>query len=248
MDNSGFYRDSAYALYVSQEHECSYLPGQQARTLFLDPSAKVTNELYQLLINRGFRRSGQFLYQPACSQCEACISLRIPVHDFKPTRSQRRNWRANHDRIQILPHPASFSEEHFELYNKYQSQRHTDGSMACSEQDQYMKFLTCDWAETRFYEFRLDQELLAVAVTDLLPTGLSSVYTFFDPDRGLEGLGVFALLWQIHHARETQRQWVYPGFWVEGCQKMNYKSNYRPFEAWNGKSWRRFGGKDKLRL
>lgn len=248
MDNSGFNQDSAYALYVSQEHDCSYLPGQMARTMFLDPAARVNSELYQLFINQGFRRSGQFLYQPACPQCEACISLRIPVTDFKPNRSQRRNWKSNRDKIEIRSRPAVFYQAHFELYAKYQEERHADSAMASSDPDQYMKFLTCDWTDIRFYEFHLEHELAAVAVTDLLPNGLSSVYTFFDPARQSEGLGVFALLWQIYHAMELGMQWVYPGFWVEGCNKMNYKSGFRPLEAWNGKHWSRFNAKERLLL
>jgi arginine-tRNA-protein transferase len=245
-NNPGFPRDSAYALYVSQEHECSYLPDEQARTLFLDPAARVDANLYQHLIDRGFRRSGQYLYQPACPQCEACISLRIPALDFKPNRSQRRNWQINQPRLEIIPCSVAFSPEHFALYTKYQALRHEDGAMACSEPDQYMKFLTCEWADTLFYEFRQDGVLVAVAVTDLLPNGLSSVYTFFDPDRHRDGLGVFAILWQIQHAATLGKQWIYPGFWIEGCNKMNYKSQYRPLEAWNGKTWVRFRQKEPL--
>ncbi|MEN8180713.1 MAG: arginyltransferase, partial [Pseudomonadota bacterium] len=82
----------------------------------------------------------------------------------------------------------------------------------------------------------------------LLPRGLSSVYTFFDPAKLSVGLGVFALLWQIQHAMELGKQWVYPGFWVEGSDKMEYKSSYRPLEAWNGKNWKRFGRNETLCL
>ncbi len=248
MDNSEFNQDSAYALYVSQEHECSYLSGQTARTLFLDPAATVNSALYQMLIDRGFRRSGQFIYQPACSQCAACISLRIPVNDFKPNRSQRRNWKSNQGRIEIRSQPAVFSQSHFELYAKYQAERHRDGAMASIDPDQYIKFLACDWAKTRFFEFHLENQLVAVVVTDLLPAGLSSVYTFFDPAKRSIGVGVYALLWQIQHARELGKQWVYPGFWVEGSAKMNYKSSYRPLEAWDGKNWRRFNRNEPLDL
>jgi arginine-tRNA-protein transferase len=248
QNNPNFYRDSAYALYVSQEHECSYLPDQPARTLFLDPAAKIDSHLYQVLIDRGFRRSGQYLYQPACPHCEACVSLRIPAPAFKPNRSQRRNWRTNQDRVQVYPKPAIYSPEHFELYAKYQDLRHTDGAMACSDPNQYMKFLTCDWADTVFYEMRQEDVLVAVAVTDLLPQGLSSVYTFFDPEKRRAGLGVYAILWQLEHAMELGKQWVYPGFWIEGCNKMSYKSQYRPLEAWNGKTWVRFTAKQPLLL
>ena len=109
-NNPGFPRDSAYALYVSQEHECSYLSDEQARTLFLDPAARVDARLYQHLIDRGFRRSGQYLYQPACPLCEACISLRMPVREFTPNRSQRRNWQNNQGRFKVTPCPVAFSQ------------------------------------------------------------------------------------------------------------------------------------------
>jgi len=245
-NHDDFDKSSAYALYVSQEHSCSYLQETMARTLFLDPAAKVDADLYQQLIDRGFRRSGGYLYQPACAQCEACVSLRLPAGEFQPDRSQRRNWRRNRQRISVIPRPAQYQPEHFDLYCRYQADRHADGAMACSDPRQYMGFLTCDWADTRFFEFRREGELLAVAVTDLLPRGLSSIYTFFDPASGRDGLGVFALLWQIHHAAELGKPWVYPGFWIAGSAKMSYKSRYRPLEAWTGQTWRRFGTHEPL--
>lgn len=248
MDNTEFNRDSSYALYMSQEHDCSYLPEKTARTLFLDPSVRVNPALYQFLIDRGFRRSGHYLYQPACSRCEACVSLRLPVRDFSPNRSQRRNWRLNQERIAIQAQPAVFSEAHFELYKRYQEARHADGAMTCVEPEQYMQFLTCQWADTRFYEFHLQRELVAVVVTDLLPDGLSAVYTFYDPVREADGLGVYALLWQLRHAQELGKRWVYPGYWVKGSDKMDYKSRYRPLEAWNGKNWKRFSRDEPIEL
>lgn len=239
LNGSGFHQDTSLALYVSQSHDCSYLPQREARSLFLDPAADVSPTIYQQLIDRGFRRSGCYLYQPACPSCSACVSLRIPVADFKPSRSQRRNWRHNSERYQVIPEPADFKEAHFELYKRYLLQRHPDGAMTCNTPGQYTQFLTCEWAETEFIEFRLGERLAAVAVSDILPDGTSSIYTFFDPELSHDGLGVFALLWQIEHARETGKRWVYPGFWIESCEKMSYKTRFRPFEAWNGQTWSR---------
>jgi arginine-tRNA-protein transferase len=237
LDGSGFHQDSAFALYISQSHDCSYLPDREARSLFLDPAAKVTPEIYQQLIDRGFRRSGCYLYQPACPTCSACISLRIPVRRFTPSRSQRRNWKRNIERYQVIPRPARYDDSHFDLYKRYLLQRHPDGAMTCNNPSQYTQFLTCEWAETQFIEFRLEQRLAAVAVSDILPQGTSSIYTFFDPTLSSDGLGVFALLWQVEHARQLGKQWVYPGFWIEACDKMNYKTRFRPYEIWNGRSW-----------
>jgi arginyl-tRNA--protein-N-Asp/Glu arginylyltransferase len=237
MNHSEFDQQTAYACYMSQLHDCSYLPGQEARNLFLDPMAKVTPQLYQQLIDQGFRRSGCYLYQPACPNCNSCISLRIPVDAYQPSRSQRRNWKENSGAIQATPVSAQYYEEHFQLYKRYLGHRHPDGAMVCNSPGQYSQFLTCDWAETRFIEFREGDRLVAVAVSDLLPNGTSSVYTFFDPELRQRGLGVYALMWQIAFTRELGLKWVYPGFWIESCQKMNYKSRFRPYQAWTGQHW-----------
>ncbi|MCG7914637.1 MAG: arginyltransferase [Candidatus Thiodiazotropha weberae] len=237
LDNPGFAQENAYALYMSQLHECSYLPGRDARNLFLDPMAKVNDELYQQLIDRGFRRSGCYLYQPACPSCTSCVSLRIPVEAYRPSRSQRRNWTKNRDRYEVNILSSDYTDEHYQLYKRYLLQRHPDGAMACNSPGQYTQFLTCDWAHTQFIEFRDGGRLAAVAVSDLLPNGTSSVYTFYDPQLTREGLGVFALIWQIYHTKELGLEWVYPGFWIEACNKMNYKSRFRPFEYWTGQQW-----------
>ncbi len=233
----GFEQEGSYALYISQVHECSYLLGNEARNLFLDPTAEVTPSLYQQLIDRGFRRSGCYLYQPACPDCNDCISLRIPTERFQPSRSQRRIWKRNLPLYEVTPGEAEFKEAHYQLYQQYLRMRHPDGAMVCNSPGQYIQFLTCDWAETRFFEFRKDGRLAAVAVSDLLPNGTSSVYTYFDPEMAREGLGIFALLWQIDYSRKLGLKWVYPGFWIKDCEKMNYKSRFRPFEAWNGQRW-----------
>jgi arginine-tRNA-protein transferase len=237
LNGSGFNQDTAYALYISQAHECSYLPDREARSLFLDPSAEVTAEIYQQLIDRGFRRSGCYLYQPACAACDACISLRIPVEKFRPSRSQRRNRKQNLPCYQVTTVEAGYRESHFQLYKKYLMQRHPDGAMSCNSPGQYIQFLTCDWANTEFIEFHREGQLVAVAVSDVLPNGTSSVYTFFDPEETRHGLGVFALLWQIERAKSLGKDWVYPGFWVKECEKMNYKTRFRPYEAWTGQHW-----------
>jgi len=237
MNGSGFHEERALALYISQSHDCSYLPGEEARSLFLDPEAEVTPEVYQQLIDRGFRRSGCYLYQPACPSCASCISLRIPVDSFRPSRSQRRNWRQNVERYQVTPTSPRYEEAHFELYRRYLLQRHPDGAMSNTSPGQYTQFLTCDWADTTFIEFRLGGRLAAVAVSDILPRGSSSIYTFFDPELAADGLGVFALLWQIDYTRRLGKPWVYPGFWIESCDKMNYKTRFCPYEAWNGQGW-----------
>ena len=85
------------AFYLTPEHECSYLPGESAMTLFADPHRVIDTDLYSKLIQFGFRRSGQHVYRPRCPLCDKCIPVRIVTADFRANRSQRRNWRDNAD-------------------------------------------------------------------------------------------------------------------------------------------------------
>ena len=167
-------------LYLSAPRTCSYLTGRESRTLFPGPQIPMNPALYNVLADLGFRRSGSMVYRHECDACRACTPIRLPVDRFLPRRIQRRVWRKNR-RLSIEMKPAGFDTEQFELYGKYLRHRHPDSDMASVSETQYRDFLVCDWCDTRFFEFRLDTELVAVAVTDMLPTGLSAVYTFFDP-------------------------------------------------------------------
>lgn len=103
--------------------------------------------------------------------------------------------------------------------------------------EQFRSFLLCDWSDTRFVEFRNGDVLLAVAVMDRVHDGLSALYTFFDPDLSERSLGVQAVLWQIQHALDLGLPYLYLGYWIKQCQKMRYKSSYRPLEMFLGERW-----------
>ena len=109
-----------------------------------------------------------------------------------------------------------------------------------SSSEKYMDFLTCDWSHTEFVEFRVDDQLIAVAVQDVLTQGLSSVYTYFEPNFTALSIGHYALLWQIAEARQRKLPWLFLGYWINQCQKMNYKQEYRPIEFYQEGSWQRF--------
>ena len=83
--------------YKTGEHNCSYLSGEMANTLFLDPEAEITQHRMELLNQNGFRRSGKHLYRPDCKDCDACISVRVPVDQFNWKRRFRRILKKNHD-------------------------------------------------------------------------------------------------------------------------------------------------------
>lgn len=224
------------ALYLSPPHACAYLPEREAVTQFIDPAQGMDTRLYSQLVDAGFRRSGEYVYRPRCSACRACIPARIPVAAFRPSRAQQRAWRRNQDlTVNLLP--AAFSDEHFALYRRYIGTRHPGGGMDVDDPERYREFLLSSWSDTWCYEFRLDCQLLAVAVIDRLSQGHSAVYTFFDPAHAPRSLGAFALLWQIAEARRRGLSWLYLGYWIQECQKMRYKSDYRPLEIFRDGLW-----------
>lgn len=222
--------------YATQPHPCSYLPDEQATTLFLDPSQPMDVQVYAELSEMGFRRSGDHLYRPHCQRCSACIPARIPANALLPSRQQKRIIKRNAD-LKVQAVRAGFTEEYYSLYATYIDKRHADGDMYPPSREQFNTFLVRDLPFSRFYEFRLDGRLLAVAVTDVLPNGLSAVYTFYDPNEERRSLGRYAILWQVAEAARLGLKAVYLGYWIKNCRKMNYKTEYRPIELLVSQRW-----------
>ena len=234
-------------LFRSMPHVCSYLDDREASSVVIDPTATPSPDAYAALLAKGFRRSGSHLYRPSCARCSACVSIRIPTQLFKPARRHRRVAQRNRDiRISVLE--SGFHESHYRLYQRYTAQRHAGGDMASASREEFMDFLTAEWSETLFIELRLDDVLLAVAVTDRLPDGLSAVYTFFEPTLSARSPGVAAILQQVELARSLDLPWLYLGYWIESCRKMSYKADYRPLEAFLAERWLRFEANEHVGL
>lgn len=227
---------SELRFFTTPAHDCSYLEGKQAITLFADPLARIDKDLYSSLSAVGFRRSGTHIYRPYCQSCTACIPVRLPANDFTPRRRHKRVFRANSD-ITVTIHAPALTEEYFALYDRYISERHDDGDMYPASRDQFQSFLVDGRPEASFYEFRASEKLLAVAVADELNDGLSAIYTFFDPDEDARSLGVFAILWLIERVGRMELDYLYLGYWIKQCQKMSYKMDYKPIELYVNNSW-----------
>jgi leucyl-tRNA---protein transferase len=224
--------------FLTPPHKCGYLPGRNAVTIFVDPRRRPSVATYSMLSQHGFRRSGDHVYRPQCPECNACVPVRVPVNEFQPRRSHMRTLRLNSD-VTLIPKKPIFQREHYALYQRYVTARHAGGSMENPDPDSYLEFLTAQWSDTTFYEFRADNQLLAVAVVDHLEDGLSAVYTFFDPLETRRSLGRLAILKQVEIARALQVRWLYLGYWIADCQKMSYKTEYQPLEYFRAGEWRR---------
>lgn len=238
--------DQPLKIFPTGMHPCSYIPGRIARNAVVDPDYEMTPDVYDYLIQNGFRRSGDQVYRPYCHTCEECITTRIPVKEFTRSRSQKRIWKSNQDII-VKVNQAGFKEEYLPIYQRYLESRHES-----LDYEEVERFLSAAWCDITFYEFyqigsnkvtdidgvvdkgksQNNEQLIGIAVTDQIKSGLSAVYTFFDPELASKrSLGVFAILWQIDEALKQELNYVYPGFWIKDCRKMNYKSNYQPIEG-----------------
>jgi len=237
MNTPAFTTESSrLSLFMAPPHSCGYLSGREASSLLVDPRIQVDNRLYSALVERGFRRSGSLVYRPRCEGCNACVPVRIPVALFQPRRNQRRIWAANQDLSVRLTRPI-LHDEQFRLFKRYISARHANAGMDNASMIDYLQFLTGATFSTGFYEIRLGDRLCAVSVLDHLTHGLSAVYTFFDPHLSHRSLGVYAILWAIEECRRNNLPYLYIGYWIKNCQKMNYKDQYRPLEAHLEDQW-----------
>lgn len=227
----------ALRFFVSQPHPCSYFGDRESTSVVLDPDIKSSTDLYDTLIQHGFRRNGKTLYRPHCATCQDCIASRVRLADYSPSRNHRRNIKLNQD-IRIYIQEPLFNDEHFALYCRYLDHQHHDGGMNNPTPESYLEFLTSNALDTIFMEGRVNNQLILVAVIDRLRQGWSAVYTFYDPQQTHRGLGKYAILWQLEQLQQRQLPWLYLGYWLENHQKMSYKNQYQPFEIYQNDQWR----------
>lgn len=206
---------------------CPYLVDRSSSTEGLSVDV-LPGDVYRLLLDRGFRRSGRVIYRPRCSGCHQCVPIRLKVADFRPDKSQRRCWRANQD-LRVTVAAPSLTEEKWHLYDRYVRVRH--GEVADRSVGAMERFLYD--SPTRSLEMMYRDptgRLLAVGLCDEGADFLSTVYCYFDPAERHRSLGTFSALWEIAFAHNRPLGYYYLGFLITGCRAMRYKSTFRPFE------------------
>ncbi|MBY0612618.1 MAG: arginyltransferase [Beijerinckiaceae bacterium] len=235
--------------YLTAPTRCPYLPGQSERKVFTHLVGKRAPELNDVLTNSGFRRSQTIAYRPACESCRACVSVRVLVDQFRPSRNMRRVLDANHDLVGTMVTPKPSSDQ-YSLFRAYVDERHGDGSMAEMTVLDYAMMIEDSHVNTQIIEFRKkgpdtaitgrgEGDLLAACLTDVLQDGLSMVYSFYDPDLQQRSLGTYMILDHIERAKAMGLPYLYLGYWVEGSQKMDYKARFKPQQRLLPQGWTR---------
>ncbi|OGS76975.1 MAG: arginyltransferase [Gallionellales bacterium GWA2_55_18] len=228
---------SALRFYMTAPYPCSYLPNLSACSQVATPAFLINTQVYSELLQHGFRRSGTYTYRPQCGSCSACVPLRVLAKQFRPNRSQRRAWTL-HANLDVSLHRLQDNPEYYDLYQRYQCARHKDGGMDNDDHESYQNFLLQSHVDSLLVEFR-DQDILRmISVIDLLSDGLSSVYTFYEPDLPGTRFGVYNVLWQIELCRKLDLDFVYLGYWIKHSRKMAYKTVYQPAQGLIDGVWR----------
>ncbi|MFY9180536.1 MAG: arginyltransferase [Venatoribacter sp.] len=221
-------------LQPEETHPCSYLKGQQARSVYINPKSELDDLDLTLLSQNGFRRSGKLVYRPNCPSCNACQSVRIPVHKFQPSKSQKRIKKKNKDLTLSVTAP---SKRFYPLFEKYIRTKHQSGDMYPANEKQFDDFLCNDFGNTGFLVAQKGQQVLACMVFDLLRDGLSSVYCFYDTDYIERSLGTFMILTLNDLTNSIDLKFNYLGYYIKDSPQMNYKNHFHPIEFFNGQVW-----------
>jgi arginine-tRNA-protein transferase len=235
--------------YLTSPAPCPYLPGRDERKVFTHLVGKRATALNDTLTQSGFRRSQTIAYRPACEDCRACVSVRVKVDDFQPSRNMRRILDVNADLIGHATQPEPSSEQ-YSLFRAYLDTRHSDGGMADMSVLDYSMMIEDSHVETRVMEYRTrgidsfitgrgEGPLIAVCLTDVLTDGLSMVYSYYDMAQSDRSLGTFMILEHIERARRMGLPHVYLGYWVDGSRKMAYKARFLPQERLGMQGWER---------
>ncbi|MGB3378306.1 arginyltransferase [Allopontixanthobacter sediminis] len=232
--------------FVTTPAPCPYLPGRSERKVFTELKGPNSDQLNEALGRIGFRRSQTVAYRPSCSNCSACVSVRVITDEFEPSSTQRKNLRRNSDLVTTECRPWA-TEEQFELLQRYLGVRHPGGGMASMDEIDYADMVEHTPVSSYVIEYREPSEdgepgrLIGACLTDRQSDGLSMIYSFYDPEHeARSGLGNYIILDHIRRAAEQGLPYVYLGYWVEGSDRMRYKIRYRPMERLTRDGWQQF--------
>ena len=229
------HRKLPLAMRLSMESNCPYIKGRTEQRIAVDISKDP--QCHDGLAIAGFRRVENWVYRPACPQCNACLPWRVDVANFRPSRNMSRIIKKNRDLTRHVASPFP-SDDHYRLFKTYVNSRHDDGQMAQMDQLEFTSMISNSPIETILISYTdAENNLVGAILSDLQSDGLSAVYSFFEPSLTARSLGTFMVLDLLGIAKDSDLNWLYLGYFVEGSRKMEYKARFEPAEVFRDGQW-----------
>lgn len=220
--------------FIHAAAECPY--GMEARAVYHQALfGRLDDATLSAFLAHGYRRNGNCIYNMHCRTCSLCVPIRLRPERFRPNRNQRRVWKKNLD-VAVEIAPLTMSRENVALLQRFLSARFPDGRS--SAESYYSGFFITTVARCFEVRYRIDNQLLGVAIVDGAPSWLNAVYFFFDPDLGWRSPGTLNILTLNHICKTRQIEFLYLGYWIDGHAGMSYKSSFRPHELLIDSDWR----------
>jgi arginine-tRNA-protein transferase len=216
--------------YIVPPSQCGYLP-DQVWQLEYEHVTKLSAAEYQLRMEQGWRRFGKALFRPRCRLCRACEPIRVLTDRFHPNRSQRRVAQANQKTVELRIGPPVVTRGKLALYDRYhafQSQARRWPAHAAKDATEYASSFVDNPFPTEEWCYCVGSRLVGVGYVDVLPSALSAIYFFYDPQERGRSLGTWHVLSAIASAAARGIPHVYLGYYVAGCHSMAYKSRFKP--------------------
>lgn len=220
---------------------CPYFDDLRPSSMeLINCESRFPTAIYEQMLSLRFRRTGTILYRPTCHGCSLCIPVRLKVHDFRLSKSQKHVLERNKETTCELV-SLTYNPQYLTLYNNYLMKKHgikpyTEYRFIFEHHQSpfrnHSKLLAC----YRFCES--GKVLVALSYIDILPDGISSCYCAYDIEQYSKlSLGTFTMLKEIELCEKLGLHWYYPGFWVAGCTTMEYKANFEPLEYCLNETW-----------
>lgn len=217
--------------------DCSYIKGNHEERLLLPIKGEDHEVIFEKLTKLGFRRNIDYMYLPVCKYCSKCVSTRISVNGFKPSKSQKRIFKKNND-FSFKEMIKNKKDERFNIFRKYLRLRHSDGMMLKMSLEEFEHFFYNAPTDSIIYDIMTpSNKLIGSILLDVMTDGMSAVYSFFDPYYYKNSLGIYLILKSIEKVQKSNKKFLYLGYWVKDSKKMNYKISFNNLELFMDGSW-----------
>ena len=224
----------------SFEFPCSYIDGKQERRLYVDIESSNKKEIFiEELTRNGFRRNYDHMYIPICTDCSLCVPSRINIRNFVFSKNSKRNLKKNSDLVFEEKSKVFLDrEERYKLFLKYCSFQHHESSMGKMTLKQFEDFFYNSINDSIVFDLKNKENVIFASVlVDVIENGYSAVYSFYDPEKQSRSLGKNIILNLVKTLKSKKKEYLYLGYWVKTCRKMDYKILFDSLELFVNGKW-----------